>query len=260
MKIVAPGGTAAGLAQPCRAASDAVAKETARLDALAGAYAGDLGARNRDLVSYYTCRAIAEHVSPTDKVLLMGLGDGLLAQELAARCAKLLVVEGSADLAAGFRPPPRCTVEVGLFESFACSEGFDVVLGTHVLEHVDDPVIVLRQSTRWLAANGLAVFTVPNRTSLHRRIGRHMGILRDEGAFSDQDIRLGHRRVYDMAALESDLRTAGYRRIEIRGYNLKLVSTAMMAGWSRQLFDALYEVSGQLPPDLCADLLALCRP
>jgi SAM-dependent methyltransferase len=47
---------------------------------------------------------------------------------------------------------------------------FDVVTAFHVLEHVADPVVVVRRMLQWLAPDGLAIIEVPNAGGLGARL------------------------------------------------------------------------------------------
>jgi hypothetical protein len=234
-------------------------EEQRHLDEAAAAYKGSMGAWNRDLTSAYTWRLLEEYVTTNKPVLLMGLGDGYIAQRLGERCHDVLIVEGSAELVEGFRARPGCAAVHSLFERYHPAKEYACVVGTHVLEHVDDPVPIIRRTTEWLRQDGVAIFTVPNRSSLHRRIGVKMGVLPEEAAFSEQDVALGHRRVYSVESLAADLRSGGYRCVEIGGYNVKVVPNRLMAQWQRPLLDAMFEVSRDLPAAMCADLIAVCR-
>jgi SAM-dependent methyltransferase len=49
---------------------------------------------------------------------------------------------------------------------------FDVVFCSHVLEHVDSPVNLLREAWRVLRPDGMVLIAVPNEDSLANRIGR----------------------------------------------------------------------------------------
>jgi SAM-dependent methyltransferase len=234
--------------------------EIQRIENVAEVYNSEVGKLNRDLISHYTLEVIHPFIRPQSSVLLMGLGDGDIAESISQLDVSLTVVEGSRKLIDTFpNLKAKATLVETLFEDFEPQNSFDVVIGTHVLEHVEDPVKILKQTTRWLTSDGMALFTVPNRLSLHRKIGIEMGILPNEASLSEQDILLGHRRVYDVSDLERDLRDAGYNQIEISGYLLKIVPNRMMKDWSRELLDATFRVSQSLPRDICADLIAKCR-
>lgn len=236
------------------------AAEVRRLNQLAPAYESEIGRLDARLISYYTFEALRPFVRRQATVLLMGLGNGYLAQRLAAACRRVTVVEGSRALIETIgRRAPQCRFVTALFEQYEPEVPFDLVIGSHILEHLDDPVRILRRTKQWLTKAGAAVFTVPNRWSLHRRIGTTMGLLPTVGSFNERDRALGHRRVYDTAMLERHLRAAGYRRVMIRGYWLKMVPNDKMKAWSRSLLDAIFQVSLSVPKEWCADLLAHCR-
>lgn len=58
--------------------------------------------------------------------------------------------------------PPKIIVEgVGEYMPF-CSGTFDIVYSTHVLEHVQNPALVLLEATRVLRPGGIAQMIVPN--------------------------------------------------------------------------------------------------
>ena len=66
-----------------------------------------------------------------------------------------------------------------LFEDFRPAEAFDVVVMEHVLEHVEDPVGILKLAKPWLAPGGQVVIGVPNAHSFHRLAAVKMGLLKD---------------------------------------------------------------------------------
>jgi hypothetical protein len=86
-----------------------------------------------------------------------------------------------------------------------------------------------------------------------------MGLLQRPGDLNEQDVKLGHRRVYTAAEFRANLEAAGYRVESLTGYMLKVVSNRQMKGWSREFLDASYRVSLTLPMELCANLVAVCR-
>lgn len=231
-----------------------------QLNKVAEVYEEEVGILDRELISHYTFEVMRPLICSKDSVLLMGIGNGYIADALSQLKISLTIVEGSARLIEKYsKTNSRCIIIESLFEKFNPKHGFNVIVGTHVLEHLNEPVRVLKQTTRWLSKRGIAIFTVPNMFSLHRRIGKEMGILSNESSLSEQDILLGHRRVYDAYSLEGHLRKAGYNKVKIMGYLLKLVPNRLMKEWSRDLLDAIFHVSLGLPRDICADLIAMCR-
>jgi len=191
-------------------------------------------------------------------VLLLGLGDGVIARHLAARCKTLTVLEGASALIGAFSAPGNVRVVHTLFEDFTADFKADAVVATHVLEHVRESVQLIHQSKEWLNDNGLAVFTVPNGTSLHRRIGHKMGLLETPDSLGPQDHRIGHLRVYTAERLHQELMDANFHITTLHGYMVKVVPSSVMRTWERTLLDAMYELSLELPASDCSSLIAVC--
>ena len=133
-------------------------------------------------------------------------------------------------------------------------------MGNHVLEHVDNPVEVLKKVKDWLKPNGRAIFTVPNATSLHRRIGIEMGMLKVLNEFNKQDIELGHQRVYNIYQFTEDIKTAGFDVLETSGYMIKLVSNHQMKDWPKELLEAIFKISISVPTEICSNICVICKP
>ncbi len=196
--------------------------------------------------------------------LFMGYGDGWLVECFKDNFLRLVVIEGAQSLfdsaVNNYRDYPHIKCHHSYFESFKLSKGdrVDVVLGNHVLEHVDDPVDVLVRSKSWLKESGCAIFSVPNADSLHRRIGVELKMLKTRHDLNYQDKRVGHQRVYDKKSLSRDVVSAGYNIVEIGGFNLKLVSQKQMKDWSQELLQAIFRISRECSPDICSNLYVVC--
>ena len=196
--------------------------------------------------------------------MIMGFGDGSLVEYFKNRFSRLIVIEGSKSLfdaaVEKYRNYPQIDCHHSYFEFFELSkkDRVDVILGNHVLEHVDDPVEVLVKSKSWLNETGCAFYSVPNADSLHRRIGVELKMLKTRYDLNDQDKRLGHQRVYDKKSLLKDVISAGFNTEEIGGFNLKLVSQKQMEDWSQELLQAIFKISRECPSDICSNLYVVC--
>ncbi len=229
------------------------------LDASAAHYQSDAGRLDADFVNHYT-ELLQRPWFTGARALQLGLGNGALARQLAPHFQAFTIVEGSSAIVADFKnPPANCRVVTSFFEQFTPPAPADRIFGNHMLEHVDDPVAVLRRTRDWLAPEGRALFTVPNAGSLHRRIGVELGLLPATNSLNAQDHVLGHRRVYTAAEFRADLEKAGYVVEQLHGYMLKVVSNSQMKTWNRDLIDATYRVSLTLPTEFCANLFAVCK-
>jgi trans-aconitate methyltransferase len=189
------------------------------------------------------------------RVLEMGFGTGLVTGELLARDVPIEVLEGSPKLCDVARAAhPGLTVHESLFETFTPAVPYDAVLALHIAEHVDDPVALFRLVRAWLAPGGAIIVMVPNARSLHRRLAVRMGLQSRLDDLSARDHLVGHQRVYDLDGLQADLAAAGFTTEEQFGYQLKTVPNGMMGDWPMDLHAALVDISGELEPDVLANI------
>lgn len=216
-----------------------------------------IGARlNDELIQKY---------SKYTKALILGLGDGALVDSFKDKFEELHVIEGSEELCEiakdKYAQEKNLVFYNSYFENFELTGNskFEVILANHVLEHVDDPITVLEKIKTWLSDDGYCIVTVPSATSLHRRIGVELGALNSVYDLSEQDTIVGHQRVYDLETLLKDVKEVNLNIVESGGFNLKLVSQKQMAGWSKELFNAIYKISKDCPPELCSNLFVVCR-
>lgn len=204
---------------------------------------------------------LAKEIVKNKTVLNLGLGNGLTSQVVQTLSKKQTVVEGSKKIIKCFSfDSDNTTFVESYFEQYSTDEKFDVVLANHVLEHVDNPVELMKiKFHEWLSDDGIAFITVPNAKSIHRLIGKQMGMLESEYDLNNSDLKAGHQRVYDVNTLKKDIDDAGLEIVDIGGYNIKMVSLAQMKDWSQELLDAIFEVSKQMPLEICANIWVKVR-
>ena len=200
-------------------------------------------------------------LSRKKNVLNLGLGNGFLSRILADEVNSLTVVEGSVSIIDRFSFPHKSVTFVeSYFEDYLPENKFDLILANHVLEHVSDPVCLMKNKFNdWVVPNGIIYITVPNARSIHRLIGKQMGLLDSEYDLNKSDIRAGHQRVYDKNMLVQHITGAGLKIVDMGGYNLKMVSLEQMKDWSQELLDAIFEVSKVMPLDICSNLWVKAR-
>ncbi len=192
------------------------------------------------------------------RCLELGPAEGLMTPRIAADFRDLTLVEGSerfcAELAIRF---PQARVVHSLFEDFAPDGRYDTIVLGHVLEHVVDPVGLLRAAKGWLAPKGAIYAAVPNARSVHRQAAVTMGILPTEHSLNESDVHHGHRRVYDPETFRADFRAAGLQIRVFGGYFLKTLSSAQIdAQWTPQMLDAYLRL-GELYPDIAASIYVI---
>lgn len=209
----------------------------------------------------YCCDWLASLLEVNDRVLELGYGDGITLSRLSPLVNSYTVVEGAESLAACVLDKfPEVHTVHALFENYEAETSFQKVLALHVLEHVDDPVRLLRHMSHWIADDGELIVIVPNCDSIHRRLAVLMGLQQERDSLSPRDHVVGHQRVYGLAMLREHLDAAGYRVVEERGFFMKSLPNSMMLDYSSVLIEALNQLSDTLPAELLANLAVRAVP
>lgn len=190
--------------------------------------------------------------------LEIGSADGLMTQRLLGHFKELHVVEPVAQYTKNIRKLSGVFVHNCLFEDFDSRQRFDTVLMCHVLEHVDNPVVLLQKASRVVKDDGRIIVTVPNADSIHRHIGLKMGLLKNLDELNDTDRRIGHKRVYFFKSLRDQIEKAGLRTTKKLGFFVKFLSNSQMESMEDSLVEALYEISDSFK-DHCSSIGFVCR-
>lgn len=208
-----------------------------------------IGYRFRSMLPYVTAR----------RVLELGSGDGVMTAMLAEHFEHVTVVEGSRHLLDAIPDRPNLEKVHSLFEAFSPAQPFDAIIMEHVLEHVEDPVGILKLATPWLAPEGVIVVGVPNANSFHRLAAVKMGLLPDVHALNARDHEVGHRRVYDWDSLRADITAAGLEVAHMDGVFFKPLSNGQIdQHWSDEMIEGFYELGKDFPQN-AAEITAICR-
>ncbi len=147
----------------------------------------------------------------------------------------------------------------GLIEDYATDERFEVILFSHVLEHVAEPVAALRHLRGLLSPTGRLFVIVPNAEAPSRRIAVKMGVLADLEDLSEADLAAGHRRVYRLDTLCRDALHAGLAVLDSGGVFFKPLANfqfnALMDGAliSPDFMEGCYQL-GREHPTFCASI------
>lgn len=151
------------------------------------------------------------------------------------------------------------------FEEAILSKRYDNIVLTHVLEHVDDPVLVLKRiNDEWLTENGRFFLVCPNANAPSRQIAVKMGLISHNAAVTPAEAEHGHRCTYTLDTLERDAVAAGLKVVHRSGIFFKalanfqwdqLLQTDII---SKAYLEGCYKL-GQQYPDLCSSLFLMCE-
>jgi 2-polyprenyl-3-methyl-5-hydroxy-6-metoxy-1,4-benzoquinol methylase len=144
-------------------------------------------------------------------------------------------------------------------------EKFDNIFLTHVLEHVDDAVGVLRRiNDEWLSETGRLFLVCPNANAPSRQIAVKMGLISHNAVITPSEAQHGHHRTYSLDTLERDAVAGGLRVVQRSGIFFKALANFQ---WdkilntdviSKEYLDGCYAL-GQIYPDLCSSIFLLCE-
>ncbi len=194
-------------------------------------------------------------------VLDLGYGTGRKAEHLAQGSWRLSIVEGSRQLAETAERvlPPEVTVYNALFEEFDPPEKYDAIVASHVLEHLDEPGQILERMGTWLQESGRVFIVVPNAESIHRQVAARIGIQKHMSDFSPTDLRVQHRRVYNLVSLQQDVVDAGFVVERVFGCFLKIATNGMLSSLPENVIRGLCGISDVVPPNLLANIGVVAR-
>lgn len=222
------------------------------------------------LLEAYICKLVAA-LSPRRKlrVLSLGIGREMVSKAIIGQLDldQYHIVEGAADIIqryrAQYRPPACVHTHHAWFEQVEFERPFDAIEMGFVLEHVDDPALILQRFHRFLDPQGVLFVAVPNARSLHRLLGHALGLMPDVHALSQSDRDLGHKRYFDAASIAALVTDCGYRIEHIHGLMLKPFTTGQLQPLREQLGDgldrALIDVGFDLP-EIANGVLIQARP
>lgn len=159
----------------------------------------------------------------------------------------------------------KVTFVHAMFEHAVLPKRYDNIVLTHVLEHIDDPILVLKRiNDEWLAEGGRLFLVCPNANAPSRQIAVKMGLITHNAAVTPAEAAHGHRCTYTLDTLERDAVAAGLNVRHRSGIFFKalanfqwdrLLQTDII---SRQYLDGCYQL-GQQYPDLCASIFLMCE-
>jgi 2-polyprenyl-3-methyl-5-hydroxy-6-metoxy-1,4-benzoquinol methylase len=152
-----------------------------------------------------------------------------------------------------------------LFEQATLPSTYENIILTHVLEHLDDPVYILKRiNDEWLSEGGRFFVVCPNANAPSRQIAVKMGLISHNSAVTPSEAEHGHKCTYTLDTLERDVTMAGLRVVHRSGIFFKALANFQ---WDRLLqtdiisneyLDGCFKL-GQQYPDLCSSIYLVCE-
>ena len=206
-----------------------------------------------DVMQETEARWLVEQTAAYPRILDLGWGSGIVAKALHAAGRDVLVVEGSEANCKAARAAGIPVVKA-LFEDYTPAPDFDCVIASFVLEHVADPVALLKRCAEWAPR---LIVVIGNANSYHRRLAVAMGLQPRTDTLSARDHAVGHYCVYDRHTIAEQLAEAGWRWMHHRGIMLKPLPNAMMTHFDERLIRAMCDI--EIAPQDAANIGIVCE-
>lgn len=152
-----------------------------------------------------------------------------------------------------------------LFETVKLPTQYMNIILTHVLEHLEDPVFILKRiNDEWLSRDGRLFLVCPNANAPSRQIAVEMGLISHNTAITPAEAAHGHKTTYTLDTLEGQAKASGLRVIHRSGIFFKafanfqwdkLLGTDII---SSEYLEGCYRL-GLKYPDLCSSVFLVCE-
>mgnify|MGYP003120109117 CR=1 FL=1 len=153
----------------------------------------------------------------------------------------------------------------GRFEDIDLPTKYDNIIITHVLEHIENPVELLKKiKNKWLSDKGKLFIVVPNANAPSRQIAVKMGLIPTNTSITPRELEHGHYITYTLDVLDSHATHAGLNITNRSGIFFKalanfqwdqLLNTNII---NKEYLDGCYAL-GQQYPDLCSSIMLVCK-
>lgn len=159
----------------------------------------------------------------------------------------------------------KVQIHNSLFENLTLPKKYDNIVLTHVLEHIDNPIALLKKiNDEWLSDTGRFFLVCPNANAPSRQIAVKMGLITHNSAVTPAEKEHGHVITYTLDTLERDAKAAGLKVVHRSGIFFKalanfqwdkLLQTDIV---SKEYLEGCYQL-GQQYPDLCSSIFLMCE-
>lgn len=205
------------------------------------------------LMQDHSFNIIKRFFTKDHSVLELGPAEGIMTKRFTSYFKSVDVLEGSKVFCEKLRNEFNdINVYNSYFENFDTEKKYSLIILGHVLEHVDDPVLILNKIKKFLTEDGKIFVAVPNANSLHRQAAVIMKLLDTETSMSPKDYHHGHKRVFTPMTFKECFNSASLNIEHFGGYWIKPLSDAQLEDWPEETINAFMKL-GELYPDIAAE-------
>lgn len=220
-----------------------------------------------DVMHPFMIKSFEPFFNKDSSFLELGCFKGEFTKKFVEHFSDITCVEASsyAIVEAKKKVPKNVKFYNALFENVILAKKYDNIVLTHVLEHLDDPVKVLKRiNDEWLSDNGRFFLVTPNAMAPSRQIAVKMGLISHNSAVTAAEEEHGHKITYTLDTLERDAKKAGLKVVHRSGIFFKALANFQ---WDRLLqtniiskeyLDGCYKL-GQQYPELCSSIFLMCE-
>ncbi|MEI6827062.1 MAG: class I SAM-dependent methyltransferase [Desulfuromonadales bacterium] len=219
-----------------------------------------------DVIHHYMIKSFAPFFR-NGNVLELGSFMGDFTKKLVTQFEDVTCVEASKEaynIALG-KLRDRAKMINARFEDVTLPNTYNNIILCHVLEHLDNPVVVLKRiNEEWLTEDGRLFLAVPNANAPSRQIAVKMGLISHNTSVTKSEFEQGHKITYTLDTLEREAKEAGLKVVYRSGIFFKalanfqwdrLLATDII---SREYLDGCFQL-GQQYPDLCSSIYLVCE-
>lgn len=224
-----------------------VGQQIENLETIAGQY--DVS-KDFDLYNTMMATRIMLPYCSGKSVMEIGCATGEMTEELIEVAAELTVIEPSSTYCDFVSDKLRAknaknvTFLNCFISDYAEDKKFDVIVLAALLHHLENPAGFLMRLKRFLHSDSVVLATVPNMTSLHRRIGAKAGLLNNLYGTTTRNEYFKQSGRFDIDRFENVFRSNGFEVTESYGYMLKPFNSSQMMSLDLEMpvINALFEL------------------
>lgn len=209
-----------------------------------------------------TGQAIVAFVRPGDTVLELGCATGRMSAALVGAGATVVGVDRAETYLARAeeRALPGATFVRDDIVAVERPERFDHVVLANVVHEVPDPATLFATAARHLGAAGMLHVSLQNPSSIHRVVGREMGLISSLAEVSERGRRFETIEVLDADALVELGRGAGLEPVHRSGVMLKPLPNDLMQALPDEILEGFVRAARHFPEHASMNYLVFRRP